>query len=85
MCEAEGYPKPSVNWKLKGSTVSSSLTTNEYSVGGSSYRSGRNLTLGAVVSSQNGNMYTCEAVNSAGSNTSSFTLTVTGKMVLVLI
>ncbi|XP_065834650.1 cell adhesion molecule DSCAML1-like isoform X3 [Oscarella lobularis] len=77
VCEAEGYPKPSVNWKLKGSTVSSSLTTNEYSVGGSSYRSGRNLTLGAVVSSQNGNMYTCEAVNSAGSNTSSFTLTVT--------
>ncbi|XP_065834646.1 hemicentin-1-like [Oscarella lobularis] len=77
VCETEGYPKPSVNWKLKGSTVSSSLTTNEYSVGGLSYRSGRNLTLGAVSFSQNGNVYTCEASNSAGSSTSTFILTVT--------
>ena len=82
VCETEGYPKPSVNWKLKGSTVSSSLTTNEYSVGGLSYRSGRNLTLGAVSFSQNGNVYTCEASNSAGSSTSTFILTVTGKIML---
>ena len=78
MCEAEGYPKPSVNWKLKGSAVSSPLTSNEYSVGGLSYRSGRNLTLGAVSLSENGNVYTCEA----GSSTSTFTLTVTGKIML---
>ena len=78
VCEAEGYPKPSLNWTLKGSTVSSSLTSNEYSVGGLSYRSGRNLTLGAVSLSQNGSVYTCEA----GSSTSMFTLTVTGKIML---
>ena len=82
MCEAEGYPKPSVNWKLGGRIVLDSLTTDEYGVGGFSYSTGRNLTLGAVALSQNGNVYTCEASNSAGSDTSMFTLTVTGKMML---
>ena len=72
VCEAEGYPKPSVNWKLGGNIVLNSLTTNEYSVGGSSYSTGRNLTLGMVAVDQNGEIYTCEASNSAGSDTSTF-------------
>ena len=80
VCIAEGYPKPSINWKIGANIVITSKTTNEYSVGGSSHGTGRNLTLGMVAVDQNGEIYTCEASNSAGSDTSTFNLTVTCKM-----
>eukprot|EP00118_Oscarella_pearsei_P023283 m.275784 g.275784 ORF g.275784 m.275784 type:complete len:1931 (+) comp40604_c0_seq9:2253-8045(+) len=75
VCIAEGYPKPTVVWKQSGSGNPSQ--SNEYDVSRSTFTTGRNLTLGNVSFSQNGAVYSCETNNSAGSDTSVFTLTVT--------
>ena len=82
-CLAQGYPKPSVIWMLGDDVVPIADTITDYSLDGSPYATTKTLVLGEVTNSQHGNVYTCKASNSAGSDKSTFTLAVSCNLLYI--
>ena len=65
MCEAKGYPTPSVTWKKNGKVLQTNITRTEFIIDDTSQ--------------EDAGKYECEAVNSAGTVSYTVEVAVKGK------